>query len=135
VSSHWTLYAPAPEGLPAPEIPAWLQELNSTAERLGGESEFLRLPEVQSGGYACALLEGYIALSSVVGGFFSNGNEHVLVLMQKGSPDCVPQPGLVQGTCKAALQIPLTATPVNREELIALFNDAYVHLLRAGHLQ
>lgn len=127
---RWTLYAPLPAGLPLPEVPAWIQALGTSAKRLGEESEFLHIDEVECGHLVCGLLEGYITRNSVVGAFFSERNEHVLVLSQKGSPPCVPQPSLVQGTCRAAFQIPLSEAPANRSELVALFNAAYLYLLR-----
>jgi hypothetical protein len=135
-NTRWVLYAPSPEeGLPSPDVPAWLLELYNSQERLGEESEFVLLSEVESGQWTCGLLEGYVSLSSVVGAFFSAHEGHVLVLLQKGSPECVPQPSLVQGACKGAFQVPLPKVPVNRSELVALFNDAYLYLLRRGLVQ
>jgi hypothetical protein len=132
---RWTLYAPAPEGLASLEVPTWIQELNNSPQRLGEESEFVLISEVVCGQWACGLLEGYISPSSVVGAFFSERKDHVLVLLQKNSPDCVSQPSLVQGTCKAAFQVPLSEAPVNRPQLVALLNAAYLSLLHRGLLQ
>lgn len=127
-NTRWVLYSPAPDGLALPEVPAWLQELNASQERLGEESEFVLLKEVECGQWSCGLLEGYVAPSSVVGAFFSECGDHVLVLLQKNSPECVPQPSLVQGACKGAFQIPLPKVPVSKAELMELFNGAYLYL-------
>jgi hypothetical protein len=134
-NDRWILYSPVAEGALSAEVPAWLSDLSKSQERLGKESEFVHLSEVACGHWSCGLLEGYVSPSTVVGAFFSQEKGHVLVLLQRQSPECVPQPSLVQGACKGAYQIPLSKAPVNRSELAALFNAAYMHLLGLGHLQ
>lgn len=127
------LYAPAPKGMPVVEHAAWVRELCSSSKRLGEASEYVLLPEVSCANWQCGWLEGYVARGSVVGAFFSGG-KHIAALLQADSPDVLAQPALVSRTCLGAYQIPMSNQPRNREELVDLFNWAYVHLRDRGLL-